>query len=455
MNFSTGQQLLVQKEFGKALEVFLNLKKSFNKNNEILFYLGLIYFELNDFKNSIYYYKKFLKKAPNSILGLYKLALAEQSIGEIDAAKNIYSKLIEIDKNKVRPYYGLFTLNPKYLDDNKFKTILDIKNNHKHSLFEEGIINFLLSKREQKNENYFHEIQYLKKSHRLIFESKKEYNISTQFYYDQILSKFYDKLKFKNEFQNNEIIPIFIIGLPRSGSTLVEAILSSGSEDANCLGECHVINASILEQIGPKIYSKNFNFKNFNYEINLDLFHQSTIKRYNHFNYKKKFKRQVIIDKSLENFFNVEAILQIFPNAKFLHTFRNPYDSIISIYQSMLAELPWTHSIENIIMYINNYLNVVKYFKNKYPQIIMDVNLEELTSHSEHVSKEMYKFCGFKWSKNALNYYKRDNLHSKTLSFAQIRNKVFNYDKKKYQPYFYLIDKYKEKFDWLKESFTD
>ena len=67
----------------------------------------------------------------------------------------------------------------------------------------------------------------------------------------------------------------------------------------------------------------------------------------------------------------------------------------------------------------------------------------------------MYKFCGFKWSKNALNYYKRDNLHSKTLSFAQIRNKVFNYDKKKYQPYFYLIDKYKEKFDWLKESFTD
>ena len=36
----------------------------------------------------------------------------------------------------------------------------------------------------------------------------------------------------------------------------------------------------------------------------------------------------------------------------------------------------------------------------------MDVNLEELTSHSEHVSKEMYKFCGFKWSKNALNYYR-------------------------------------------------
>ena len=49
--------------------------------------------------------------------------------------------------------------------------------------------------------------------------------------------------------------------MPRSGSTLVEAILSSGSENVNSLGECHVVNISILEQIGPKIYTKDFNLK--------------------------------------------------------------------------------------------------------------------------------------------------------------------------------------------------
>ena len=121
----------------------------------------------------------------------------------------------------------------------------------------------------------------------------------------------------------------------------------------------------------------------------------------------------------------------------------------------MLAELSWTHSIENIIEYIDNYLSIVNYFKKKFPQAIMDVNLEELTNNSEHVSKNMYKFCGFKWNKNALKYYKRDNLNIKTLSFAQIRNKVFKYNANKYQPYFYLIDKYKKKFNWLKKSFTD
>ena len=210
-----------------------------------------------------------------------------------------------------------------------------------------------------------------------------------------------------------------------------------------------------MEQIGQKIYSKDFNLKHFNFEINLDLLHESTIKKYKEFNYENKFSNKVLIDKSLENFFNIEAILKIFPKAKFLHTFRNPYDSVISIYQAMLAELSWTHSMENIIEYIDSYLRIVNYFKKKYPKVIMDVNLEELTNNSEYVSKDIYKFCGFKWNKNALKYYKKDNLHSKTLSFAQIRNKVFKYNKKKYQPYFYLIDEYKEKYSWLKKSFID
>ena len=92
------------------------------------------------------------------------------------------------------------------------------------------------------------------------------------------------------------------------------------------------------------------------------------------------------------------------------------------------------------------------YFRKKYPEAIIDINLEELTNNSENTSKDIYRFCGFKWNKNALNFYKRDDLHSKTLSFAQIRNKVTKYNTKKYQPYFHLIKKYKESFNWLKHN---
>ena len=196
MNLLLGQKLVAQKEYSKALKVFLNLKESNYINDEILFYLGLIYFELNNFDKSAYYYNKFLEKKPNSVKALYNIAFLKQSMGEIQAAKVIYNKLIEQDKNKVRPYYGLFTLNSNNLNDKEFDNILKLKNNFEHSIFENGIINYLLSKKEKKNKQISKELEYLEESHNFIYNSKKVYNDSSQFYYNQILNKFYDKIKF-------------------------------------------------------------------------------------------------------------------------------------------------------------------------------------------------------------------------------------------------------------------
>ena len=170
------------------------------------------------------------------------------------------------------------------------------------------------------------------------------------------------------------------------------------------MGECHIINSSILEQIGPKIYAKDFNQKNFNFNIDLMILSETTLAKYEKFNNNNKINNQIIIDKSLENFFNIDAILNIFPNAKFLHTFRNPLDSVISIYQSMLPELSWAHSIENIIAYVNDYINVINYYKRKYPDKIMDINLEQFTKNSENISKEIYKFCGLNWNRRSFKF---------------------------------------------------
>ena len=89
-------------------------------------------------------------------------------------------------------------------------------------------------------------------------------------------------------------------------------------------------------------------------------------------------------------------------------------------------------------------------FRTKYKDCIMDIELENFTEHSEDLGKEIFEFCKLTWNKNTLNFYKRKNLYSKTLSFKQIRSKISKYDKKRYQPYFYLLDSYKDKYRWLK-----
>ena len=451
IEFLKGQELIKKKEFKNALSIFLNLNENNFQDTRVLFYLGTIYFEINDFKKSIFYYEEFIKKEPTTLNAFYNLALVKQSIGDINSAKQIYLKLIKLEKNKIKPYYGIFTLNPDYLSDEDYKNINEIKERQIPSLYDLGIINFLLSKKEKKNKNYQREIEYLKVFHSSVFNSKYEFNMSFRFYYKRIINKHYDQIEIIKDDKegNKELKPVFIIGLPRSGSTLIESILRSSNENLKSAGESNVINASIMEQIGPKIYIKNFDINNFKFQIDRNKLEESILKRYRQLNLLQEDKNQMFIDKSLENLFNIEIILKIFPKAKFLHTFRNSVDSIFSIYQSMLPELAWTHSIEDILDYMDSYYKVIAYYKKKYPDNIVNIKLENFTESAEKSTKEIYKFCELTWSENSLNFYKRTDLMSKTLSYAQIRNKISKYDNKKYESYFFSLDDFKKKYNWI------
>ena len=449
MNVFVGQNYIKNKDFKKALIFFSNLEKSDKKNSSIFFYLGLVYFELNKFDKSIFYYKKYLNKEPQSEAGLLNLAIVKQAIGDFKLAKDLFIKIIKINKFNVRAYYGLYMLDVNFLKEDLFINLFEISKSEKLNLYQKGIIDFLFSKQAKINNENKKEIEYLQSSHKNIFDSNQSYNLSAQFYYNKIISKFYNKIniiKKEDELENELVSPIFIIGLPRSGSTLIESILTSSEENLVSFGECHVFNMSIIKQIAPKIYSEKFDNQKFEFIVNYKDLKNNISEKYSQFS---EIKNQKFIDKSLENIFNIEFIKNIYPEAKFIHTFRNPLDSVISIYQSMLPDLSWTHTIEDIIIYMDNYYKVLKYYKSKYPDVIMDINLEEFTENSENLTKKIFNFCELTWNKNILNFYKRKNLYSKTLSFNQIRSKVLKYNSKKYQPYFSLINKYKDKYEWL------
>ena len=274
-------------------------------------------------------------------------------------------------------------------------------------------------------------------SHEQCFNANTNFNNQSEFYYNKIISQHYNKINFKGNLNNNKILkeskPIFIIGLPRSGSTLIESLISQSQNNVHSLGEIHAINMSIFDSIASEIYSKSFEIKNFDFIINREIFHKSLLERYGDL-YDKTF-----IDKSLENFFNIHIILEFFPKAKFLHTFRNLNDSIIAIYQKMMPDLSWSHSIEKIIEYVNNYKVIINFFKKKYPDQILDVELEKLSTNKINETKKIFNFCELEWNEEIFNFNKKSNLFTKTNSFLQIRNKIEKYDYKKYEQYYHLL----------------
>ena len=235
MELEIGKELLSKKEFKEAEKFFLNELKKGNKSSRLYFFLGITYFELNKFEKSIEFYKTSLKLDPKSTDVMNNLGHVQLTIGNILSAKSLYLKIINIDKYNIRAYYGLYSVKPQYLTLKHYSNISKIKKNKKISLYESCLIDFLLSKQAKINRDYKLELDHLKKHHIQCFKSNNDYNLQGLFYYNKIISKHYDKINFENlgskDFYNKDLLPIFVIGLPRSGSTLIESILTSGEDN--------------------------------------------------------------------------------------------------------------------------------------------------------------------------------------------------------------------------------
>ncbi len=441
MSNNLGKMLVQNKQFSKALIVFQEILKNNPKDLRANFQMGKIFYELNDLNKSIFFLKECNQIEPNNPNVLFNLALALQSTGKIEEAKKKYLKLISINSKDIKSYYGLHSLNSDNISPGFFNNLYELYNSKKISNFEKSLINFIFSKNEMKKNNLDKELSYLELSHKQCYNSNLEFNNQSDFYYKYIISKHFNNIIFKNNFKFknkfNDAKHIFIIGLPRSGSSLVETIISHNSSKVYSIGEFHGINTSILRQIGKIIYSKNFDNTKYNLEIDKKLFQESLIQNYNN------FEKNIFLDKSLENFFNIDIILQFFPNAKFIHTFRNFNDAILGIYKTLLPELSWSHSIKNILDYSKLYKKTIKYFKDKYPNKIIDVDLQKLTNQKEIETKKILNFCEIEISKDYLNFYKNKKLFNKTNSFLQVRSTIKKYDNKKYEPYYFLLENIK------------
>jgi len=300
-----------------------------------------------------------------------------------------------------------------------------------------------LAKNEKKKKNFSKEMLYLNKGNQSSFDSKKKTNSITLNYWQNVITKKYNKFVFSNHKKENKfenLSPIFIIGLPRSGSTIVDVLLSSANKNIVSMGESNIFNG---------IIAKGFSTEQGNL---LDL---SVIKKKISAIFKEDnlvLNNEIFIDKSLENFFYIDVILEVFPKAKFINTFRNLEDNIFAIFTISLSKLSWTHSLDTIVKYIDDYLRIINYFIKKYPDKILRVNLEELTNKPDEISKKIYTFCNLKWSDKILNFQKREDLLVSTASNIQIREKIKKYDFEKYNSYKKLLENFESQYEWINKK---
>ena len=451
------EQALNFKRKGDLISAELDLKKALKTEPDnfiVLNNLGSIYTAKNELKKAKDFFSRAINIKQDYNNAIFNLALINEEMGNKNVAVELYKNAIKHDPHNLGFYYNLSRIDEVFFNNTNISNIKKILNNEKNSNFNKSCGFFILAQDQRLKVDLKKEFKYLNEAHKYFHFSNEKVNNQISFYWIRLMPKVIKKFSFSSKKKiSKKIKPIFIMGLPRSGSSLVESILCSGKKNIPNGGETAIINRVFLDDNSEFFSKKKFLEINEKLEINESSFIRKVITQYKLLNLLDKKKVNIFTDKSLENFFFIEIIVKLFPHSKIVICKRNIFQIIMSMYQNFLPKITWSHSIDNILEYIDNYFKIVDNLKKKYPKKIYTVELDKLTKDPVSISKDLFNFCNLEWDQKCLEFYKRDDLFSKTASNQQIRNPIFNNEAKKYLAYKEFFSPYLNKYEWLKEVF--
>jgi len=421
--------------YEKAIKINPSYANSYNN-------LGVIYQNLEDFEKAINFYKKAIEISPNFAEAYYNLGNVFKVSGQFDKSIIAYSNAIKYNSNNLVYFYILSELKNEILNSDLKKKILKILYNNKISELNITYANFLLADYEKRDKNYEKEFNYLLKAHLSYFKYNKErFHKGTHYWLNLLpnIEKLSNIKKSNIRFteKDKKINPIFIVGVPRCGSTLVEKIIASGKEFLPMGEETGIIGLIVKDFIVNK-----------SEELDLKKIQSLIFEKYNERKLFLEKKNYTFTDKSLDNFFYLDLIERIFPNAKIINCNRDALSSIMSIIKNNLNDVPWAHNVEHIFNYFDIYYKKVENFKEKFPNLIYDLKYEKLVNDPINESKKLLDFCNLNWDKGCLEFYKR-KLVSKTASNIQIRRPVYKDSIKKYLDYKAFFKQYENRYSWF------
>lgn len=426
-------------KYSESEELYLKIISLNNKYINAYINLGNLKRDLNKFSEAIKLYEKALLLDQKNPTIHYLLAIAHQGIGNFAESITYSKKTLELDPNFTRADHIISQLTKyessnKHLDSlkNKIKNF-DEKSNEKIDIY------FSLAKAEEDLGNIVSASNYLIKANALKkkiinYNVTKEVNLLTN-----IKNRFEILQPINSQHQISDNI-IFILGMPRSGTSLVEQIITSHSQVFGG-GELPILSKIIKDNfIDDQQFIKEDFKKILNDELAMASLRNEYLNYIRYFNYKEKF----ITDKAPLNFRWIGFIRYILPNAKIIHCERDSKNNCLSMFKNLFeGGLNFTYDQKDLVKYYQEYKKLMIFWNTKYSNNILNVKYENLIENNQEEIKKIINFCGLDWEENCLNFHK-NKTPIKTMSTAQARKPLYRtslnpFDK--FKKYLNIIDK--------------
>lgn len=225
--------------------------------------------------------------------------------------------------------------------------------------------------------------------------------------------------------------PIFIVGLPRSGTTLVEQILASHPQ-VHGAGELELLEQIVSRSFGSAdgdAFAENIR------QADDGIFERLGAEYINQVR-KQAVKTRYITDKMPGNYFHVGLIKMALPNAKVIHCRRHPADNGLSLFKSYFPVRAhyYAYDLAEIGQYYNFYCGLMKHWHRVIPGFIHDVQYEDMVADQTGQTRALLEYCGLAWDDACLAFHKTDRpVH--TASAVQVRSPIYNHSVQAWKRY--------------------
>lgn len=372
---------------------------------------------------AVTYYVKALELDPNNAQHHYNISTAYRYLGQHDQAEAHLNRVIALNPDDADAYYlraGLRTQTPVSNHTAELRTALRRFNGNTRSKMN---IHYALAKELEDIGEYEESFKHLNMGsqiRRANMQYRLESDLAT---IEKIKSVFVAKRLSGQARGYPSEEPIFVLGMPRTGTTLVERILGNHSS-IFAAGELNSFATEITRQAKSKLKCGKLPKEALvEHSANLDF--AALGKAYIESTRPATGHTKHFIDKLPFNFLYIGLILLALPNAKIIHLRRHPMDTCYAVYKTLFeAAYPFSYRLDELGHYYLSYRALMDHWERVLPGVIYHIDYEKLVNDTEGETRKLLDHCDLGWEERCLNFH--DNpAASTTASASQVRKPIY------------------------------
>ncbi len=214
---------------------------------------------------------------------------------------------------------------------------------------------------------------------------------------------------------NNTYTPVFIAGLPRSGTTLLESVLLE-HPSVSSLGESQQVANNFHQCFGD------------DFELTAEAPQQLEVfaKKLERALFKKASDSKFIIEKTPNNFLYAHLLIQAFAGVKIIHTVKNPLEACFSIYRQHFLkqkQQAYSYHLASTVLYYRWHEKIINLLQQRFPASVLNVDYEKMIETDSALWPRLFAFCGLEWDDSYLKYH-QSKRQVKTISASQVRQGI-------------------------------